>query len=385
VILQLLAFAEARDLFTNFLDGKPFDTGLVDDFFARKKNPLWAYYLRGTKKYSQAVEVFREEGRLDEVRDTLVLAGSDFSFIETQMRWFVPEDPVLAFSVFADPKISPARALDFCRREFRGFELVVLDAILEQKDILNRAHLAKTRIEMLCGLLLEVRKPAPDRAAFALCEPLIRDPGADTQTVSDWVNQRLIAVCRQDRHCLSIEEMRIVFDGLPPEIVFSLFRELKAYESAIGLLSEWNGDLGVFEDLCRESPVLLPAFFAGLREKVGPEELRETVCRLIGQTIFAIDLPAALEFLDGAMAVDEISDCLEKWFSALNSRRIAAELRLAFAEADEFESAYERVVLQAQVVALSADSVCAKCGGVLASHFVERKPDGQLFHFQCLH
>jgi hypothetical protein len=385
VIIQLLAYSGNRQLFVSFVDGKPCDTRLVEAFFEETKNPLYPYYLRCVREFQRAIEIFKAADDRTAVRDTLVLAGTDLGFVESHLGWLLRVDPLLAFSVFSDPRVPGHLAIKFVSEKYPQYDLAVLWAVLEQRDLPNREPLVKSYVFRVCSILASISTPTFDRSSIRFCEPVILNKAVDLETVSVWLTDRLVAICRRDRPYLPISEIRGAIDGIPTQTQLLVFRELGQPDAAMDLLQDWTGDLAPFENICHDYPRFFPTLFTALHDRLTPESFRHRLCALITDHLFVMDVPTALSYLDSDLAVPEVADFLEKTFAALSSKRISQELRAAFLEGDAFESTYDKVVREAVVVELTRTSVCASCRAPLGFNFVERQPGGLLFHFQCLH
>ena len=109
----------------------------------------------------------------------------------------------------------------------------------------------------------------------------------------------------------------------------------------------------------------------------------KTQMGILSRNMNMIDVPKALENINEDESVENVADFLEETYRTLVTMRKDAELDAAFAESNEFESTYQRIKLESQVIEIRNDTFCPKCKKPLNSNYFFRAPNGNLFHFNC--
>jgi hypothetical protein len=223
---------------------------------------------------------------------------------------------------------------------------------------------------------------------------VIRDPNASVEAIQTELGEHLIRVLREFGKDVQ-EEIRSIETGMddnwPKTVKVELFRATGKIEEALTVL--WGcddaPDIRACKRFCREMAEPAAAFAKLIQkiqqnEQFTPDARTTHLTRLFERNMSAIDIPSALANLDSNEPLDgPMGKFLENSYRRLVALRKDTELEAAFAESNVFESEYQRVRLECQVLTLAPGTKCAKCGKDVNFKCVQREPNGMLCHLQC--
>jgi hypothetical protein len=385
ILVQLFAHAGDKEVFSRFVDSTQFDRKLVERYFQASQNHLYPVYLRCLKDYAAAIEVFQDYGDDVEVKETLLQAASDFAFVEARIDWLMTRNPVVALTMFRDPRISPAQGLRLIKSQYLHYYLGALRCVVEQRELPNRERLVNEYWLGVVNLFVDLRRSAFDRSSIRFLECVMKNPNQSLPKIEGELLANLRQVLVSSKKLVDFSQILPIVDSIEKsERKVFLLEALGVPEKAIEMMADWDDDFSIFENICKETPSLYPLFLGHLKPKIPPDEFFEKLRQVVSNSWQNADLSIVLALLGNEATLDFVYDLLERCFLDMDSTRLSKELKVAFLQSDAFETGYEAMVLESRRVELKPEIVCANCGKRLGFNVVERRADGSLCHnYKC--
>jgi hypothetical protein len=401
-LFQIYSYEEDIGRLASFIKDRPIlSRSAMEDFFQGKESPAFALYLSYQGKIREAMDAFKQLQRFDdevliEIVNFMALnAKTTWPLIQENIIWLSKRSPIHACQVLSNEQVPLGQALGFSKQTLKAYYPEILFLTLFRSNLGNRPSLVAEYINLICPLLSAIRDQSSfNRSLVAFCVCVMRDSNASVDAIEEELGEHLIRVLRLFGKEVQedIENIRKGMDERwPKSVKVEIFRATGNIGEALNLLwgSDASPDIRACRHFCREMSEPAAAF-GKLIEKINlnptfsPADRTKHLTDLLTRNMSAIDIPSAFKNLDANQPLEgEVATFLINSYRRLVALRKDTELEAAFAESNVFESEYQRIRLECQVLTLEPGTKCAKCGKDVNFKCVQREPNGMLCHIQC--
>ncbi|KAH0789473.1 transforming growth factor-beta receptor-associated protein 1 isoform X2 [Histomonas meleagridis] len=393
-IFEIYSIQEDIKSLSSFIEKKPLLSDDIVKFFNDSISPTYAMYLGYIHKYQDAIDVFKKIPNMDqfvleEIARLLVSGSSHWDFFETNIKWFMEISPIYACNVLTNESIHPNKSLPFCIENFRQYYPRVLYGLLSHKDLLNSSTYINEYANMICQLLSSIFQPNFSRDKVSFCTCIINNPNASLQEIESELGSYLTNVLRRFKDSINTEQLSTYANQINDvNIKVEIYRAAGKVEEALTLIWEQGNepDLNKCVQFCKENNDSSKGFEILLKlmdNRLPSDKKTPLIMKLLAENMCEINISNAFSYIDANQPIDEVVPFLESSYRRLVALRRDAELDAAFAESNEFETGYQRMRLEAQVMELRCETVCAECGQALGFQYAQRAPNGLVYHHKC--
>lgn len=365
-------------------------------FFQQNKSAGEPIYLGYLGQFDEAMEQFKalkeyDEIILDCIVNVIIKNAKNWKFIKTHFAWLLGHSPIHACRVLTCDKVQPHKSLRFCTKHHSAYFPRVLHDVLNHKDLMGRSDRVKDYTNQICQLLLHLHDSDFDKHKVAFCTCMINDPKSSIEDIEQELGDDCIEVIKKYKDDIDPTTLLSFVDQIQiRRVKVEIYRATGKVEEAISLI--WGTendapDIEGCEQFCQENDDPAVAFeilIQLIKNRLPASEQMPQLMKLLSRNMSAIDISNALANINPDLPLEEVAHFLESSYRRLIAMRKDMALDAAFAKSNEFENHYERVILESKCVTLDSTTVCTGCHSPLGYTFVQRAPNGSLYHFNCL-
>ncbi|OHT07358.1 hypothetical protein TRFO_24437 [Tritrichomonas foetus] len=387
-ICQLLSKMNDHDKLKTFFETRPvIDQELMSLFYSKGDYSAHPYYLRYLGKIDEALKKWEEKNNFDEYCLTLMQKASDFDFIEKRIDVLIKNAPLKACDVLACDQISPQKSIALVRNKYPSIITPVLKRLVEHKDIIDREELANSFVTQMTNLISNLNDPNFDRSLVAFTNSVMNNPNASISEIENELSESFAEFIVKYRSLINLDLVLQNISKLSSlRLKIEIYKATGQINKSFEIIYKNDGNFEECENICFEegNSETLHEFFLFVKSKMKPELFPNYVFNLITKFIKFVNIEKALSLIDVEAPIDSVRESIETTYSNINTTRMNSEMKAAFACSEEFESSYDRTILECRCVSLDSQSICSVCRTPLGYNFVQKTPDGKFCHYRCL-
>ena len=391
-LCQLLIKINDPDLFYSFLDqNMRVDQECMSKFFEKKSYELYPFYLAYLEKYEQALNTLEKNMNYDYYCKILLMGIQNKSFVMSHIDFLMQNAPLKGCDVLLNEKMPIQTAINFIETNYPSFLPYIIHRIFDKRITIDQDELANVFTEKLLFLISTINQPNFDRKSILFTKSISSDPNAPIDVIEEELSETLCQFLMKYHSLINMSQifskMKIDIKNLHSQkLKLELCKLMGQVQKAFEFLYSQDEQLTKCEEFCEreQSPEILQTFLIFIKEKMNSEDFSNYVIKIISKFIKFVDIEKALSLISEETSLDLIGNELENSFTKINQRRNHAELKIVFAESEEFESSYERTKLECNSIILYSYTVCSICHSPLGFCFVQKTADGKLCHLHCL-
>lgn len=349
---------------------------------SRKNSPSYGIYLIAFHRYEEAYEEFDRINSIEYMKSTLIQDAGDWNFVEPKITSLINKSPMDACEVLACSAISVAKSIAYVKENIPAFYPRLLFMLLENENISDKTSIANNLIAKLMAFLCD--SIARDKVTFCKCFQL--DPNVPDNEIYEEIGSMIIEIFEKHNDLITIDKFLMNMKQIKnTKVRIDIYKAIEHYDDAFELLWEQDGfDKCTKSALtCKNKPSAFVSIMKIMKNKLSSQELSEKSFYLLSNFISDIDIIETISNIND-VDLESIGDILEKAYIKANKTRMNAQIEASFAKSKAFESMYEKVKLESQGFDLTSENRCATCGNPLGTSFIQRSPDGLLYHYRCI-
>lgn len=385
---------------------------MINQFYQKAKSKSnnatlssYPFFLLFLGKTEEALNEFLKAKDYNQYSITLIHKATDFKFVEQRLDVLIKNAPQKAIDVLSCDQISSEKSIDLVKKKYPTYLTPVLRKLIDHKDIVDREEIANFYITQMINLIKLINESETniekfDKSQFLFTNAITNNPSASPTDIKRELNELLCDFIIKYR---TIVDSSILIKNISIassfNLKFEIYKTAKDYEKVFTLLSEKENDFKKCEKFIgdEKDSQILQLFLVFAKENLKSKKnlknkgFSNYVFEIIAKFIEFVDVENSLSLIDDNFTSssenkddDGFLNEIEKAYSTVNTLRMNTEIKAAFAESEEFESIYDRTILESKSVILNGEMTCAHCGNPLGYRFVQMTPDGQFYHNKCI-
>ena len=321
----------------------------------------------------------------------------EFDFIQSACLILFKSYPFQTISFLNSDLIDFLKFSPFVQKNFGSFHLRYLYNSINRKDLTSHHIIVRDLASKFCNLLFKVESNSFELSDVNFLDCFEKNNNSEIDLIEKELSTKIIFIIKNFTDDVDFDELRTYSQKIKSDdVIFAINTLIGNVKEAIKI--KWESSNKSFDavtDFCKtcqypksafnELIDLLKTEYSIIEDQKENNEFISKLLILLKKFIEFIDIEYVINSFPDEFLFNNVCDDLIFAYRNLIGYQNDSLIITSYIDSENFETSYNLVLEKSKKIDIDINTLCTGCKKNLGFTYIQRKPNGNLYHEKCLH